>query len=234
MRRYRRVDANAAALVAQSGTEPIEPLALFGRRAPLRLEIGFGHGRFLSHMAASHPGCDFLGVEAKSLRVNKTAHKSTLLGAANIRLFAEEAHQFVRFRLPSACLERCYVLFSDPWPRARHRRRRLINRSFLIDVAHALEPGGRLIIATDAHDYGMMALSHSSTMPGTWHNCYAPAGYRFDIPTRFPTVFEQHRKSEGHRICHLLFERSPESPPPRAPWRTVHLGQGFGQQHGAP
>jgi tRNA (guanine-N7-)-methyltransferase len=227
MRRYRQVNSAAAELITVQQDSPMNPTALFGRQAPLRLEVGFGHGRFLSQMAASHQEVNFLGVEAKGIRVNKAAHKSQQLGAGNIRLFADEAHHFVRFCLPLACLERCYVLFSDPWPRPRHRRRRLINRSFLIDLAHALAPNGRLIIATDSHNYGMAVLSHASTMPGCWHNRYAPAGYRFDIPTRFPTVFEQHRKSEGHRICYLQLERSQDPAPQRTAWRDIHLGQGF-------
>lgn len=221
MRRYRqRSDAQASLIGDHADQAPLDPVALFGRHAPLRLEVGFGHGRFLSQMAAAHPEEDFLGVEAKDLRTTKTAHKSLQLAAHNVRLFTDEAHHFVRFRLPAACLHRCYVLFSDPWPRQRHRRRRLINRSFLLDLAHACAPGARLVIATDTHNYAMLILAHLSTLPGLWHNRYRPAGYRFDIPTRFPTIFEQVKKAEGHRIAYLLLERSAQPAPTRCPWRA--------------
>ncbi|MFW5846038.1 MAG: hypothetical protein ACOCXJ_07415, partial [Planctomycetota bacterium] len=109
MRRYRQRSAEEARLVGAAEPDArIDPVTLFGRRAPLRLEIGFGHGRFLSQLAAAHPAEDFLGVEAKDLRVTKTAHKSLQLQAHNIRLFTGEAHAFVREALPSGCLHRCY------------------------------------------------------------------------------------------------------------------------------
>jgi len=209
MKRYRRRSAAQARLVGDDGGDaPVDPLACFGRAAPLRLEIGFGHGEFLSRMAAAHPDEDFIGIERQDLRVTKTAHKSLKCAADNVRLFRGEAHAFVRRRLPPASLHRIYVLFPDPWPKRRHRRRRLVNRSFLIDCARAAVPGARLVFASDAHDYAMMVLTAASTVPELWRNRYLPEGYRFDIPTRFPTVFERHRKAEGCRIAYLCFERT--------------------------
>lgn len=217
MKRYRQRTANQASLVGPAGG-PIDIAALFGRQAPLRLEIGFGHGRFLSQMAAAHPDEDFLGVEHKDLRVTKTAHWSHRRGADNVRLFHDDAHRFVRERLPAASLKRVYILFPDPWPKRRHRRRRLVNRAFLIDLAHALAPGGRLVFASDSQEYAFHVLSHLSTIADTWVNHYLPAGYQIDIPTRFPTVFEEHRKREGHRVAYLLCSRRDTPPPDRASW----------------
>lgn len=220
MKRYRRRSEAQAQLVGADDENVIDPIALFGRKAPLRLEIGFGHGRFLSQMAASHPDEDFIGVERNDLRVTKTAHKSNLLAATNIRLFRDEAHHFVHFRLAPACLSRIYILFSDPWPKPSHRRRRLVNRSFLVDLSHAAATNCRLVFASDTHEYAMQVLSHLTTLPGVWTNCYGPNGYRFDIPTRFPTVFESHKKAEGHSIAYLMLERTAKSPPERLPWRS--------------
>ena len=224
MKRYRQRGAAEAKLVGERCATALDPEQLFGRQAPLRLEIGFGHGRFLSQMAAAHPDCDFIGVEQQDLRVTKTAHHSVKLGADNVRLYWDDAHRFVRQRLPEACLERAYILFPDPWPKQRHRRRRLMNRSLLLDLAWALAPGGRLIIASDTHNYALQALTNCSTLPGVFRNCYAPQGYRFDIPTRFPTVFEQHKKAEGCRICYLLLERTDHAPPPRSSWPGLNGG----------
>lgn len=217
MRRYRvRTDAQAG-LVGPDGDGVLDPQALFGRRAPLRLEVGFGHGEFISGMAAAHRDEDFIGVEYDRLRVTKTAHKCLKAGVTNVRLFGGEAHAFVRHRLPPAAFHRAYILFPDPWPKPGHRRRRLMNRAFLLDVAHAMAPGGRLTIASDTHDYAFQALSNLTTMPGLWRSLH-PCGYRFDIATRFPTVFERHKKEEGCTICYLLMERTAEPAPPRAPY----------------
>jgi tRNA (guanine-N7-)-methyltransferase len=218
MRKYRQRSDEQARLVGSADNDVIDPAVLFGRSAPLRLEIGFGHGRFLSQMAAAHPDEDFIGVERNNLRVTKTAHKSNQLSAANVRLFQDEAHHFVRFRLPPACLQRIYILFSDPWPKVSHRRRRLVNRSFLIDLSHAAAPGCRFVFASDTHEYAFQVLSHLTTLPGIWTNRYQPSGYRFDIPTRFPTVFESHKKAEGHSIAYLMLERTGIPAPERTGW----------------
>lgn len=217
MRRYRRRTEAQARLVGTRGGDLLDFPSLFGRRAPVRLEIGFGHGEFISQMAACHPDEDFVGVDQNDLRTTKAAHKSNTLDAANVRVFNDEAHRFVRFRIPPASVHRVYILFPDPWPKAGHRRRRLMNRAFLLDVAHALQPGGRLIIASDTHNYAFQALWNCTTLPGLWLNRY-PNAFRFDIPTRFPTVFERHKKSEGCSICYLLLERTAVPAPPRVPW----------------
>jgi tRNA (guanine-N7-)-methyltransferase len=217
MRRYRVRTPTQASLVGERAKTVLDPKVLFKRNAPLRLEIGFGHGEFISQMAAAHPAEDFIGVEYDPLRVTKTAHKCNKEGVHNVRLYSGEAHTFVRERLPAAAFHRAYVLFPDPWPKPSHRRRRLMNRAFLLDLSYAMAPKGRLIIASDTHNYAFQALSNMTTLPGLWRNCY-PHGYRFEIPTRFPTVFERHKKSEGCTICYLMLERTEILPPPRAPW----------------
>ncbi|TVR40131.1 MAG: tRNA (guanosine(46)-N7)-methyltransferase TrmB [Planctomycetota bacterium] len=210
MKRYRVRSDDQRQLILDNAEALQDPATLFGRRAPLRLEIGFGHGRFLSQMAACHPEEDFIGIEAQPIRVTKTAHWSNKRGAGNVRLLCGEASRILGTALPNACLKRAYVLFPDPWPKQRHRRRRLVNRAFLLALSRVMAPGGRFIFASDTHNYAMQVLSHFSTIPGTWwRNCYLESGgYRFNIPTRFPTVFEEHHKAVGHRIAYLAFERS--------------------------
>ncbi len=223
MRKYRNRSPEQAELVGDDTGSLLDLRTLFGGdpTAPagaVRLEIGFGHGRFLSQMAAAHPDERFIGVDYNDVRTTKTAHKSLLLDAGNVRLFTDEAHRFVRFRLPPACLHRAYILFPDPWPKLNHRRRRLINRSFLVDLTRAIAPGGRLIVASDCHNYAFQALSNLTTIPGAWLNRYQPNGYRFDIPTRFPTVFEAHKKAEGCSILYLMMERTGAKAPEAVPW----------------
>lgn len=207
MRRYRRTTAPEEALIGPSGSAPLELDALFGRRAPRRLELGCGHGEFIAQMAAAHPDEDFVGIEIDRLRVNKCAHKCVQQGAANVRLFAGEAGELVA-RLPGAAFHRIYILFPDPWPKQAHRRRRLVNRAFLLELARVAAPGCRLVFASDRHDYAMQVLSNLSTIPGLWRSL-DPSGYRFDDPVRFTTVFERHKRAEGCSICRLRLERCP-------------------------
>jgi tRNA (guanine-N7-)-methyltransferase len=165
-------------------------------------------------MAAVHPHEDFVGVDCNDLRTTKAAHKSNRLEVANVRVFNDEAQRFVRTRIPPGSVHRVYILFPDPWPKPSHRRRRLMNRAFLLDVAWALAPGGQLIIASDTHNYAFQALWNCTTLPGLWLNRY-PSAFRFDIPTRFPTVFERHKKEEGCSICYLMLERTAAAAPTR-------------------
>ena len=218
MRRYRHRSTAHRRLIDEENKGPIDLQECFGRSAPVRLEIGFGHGEFISQMAATHPDEDFLGVEIQDIRVTKTAHKSLKLEADNIKLFHAEAHDFVRNRIPQESIKKAYILFSDPWPKPKHRRRRLMNRSFLMDLIHTLEPGGEMVIATDTLNYCFQVLSNLSTISGVIENCYAPQGYRINIPTRFPTVFELHKKREGWDIGYLCFRRTGAALPPRLPW----------------
>ncbi len=219
MRRYKTRTEAHASLVGPSGGDRLALDDLFGApTTSVRLEIGCGHGEFLSQMAVAHPDEAFIGVEYDRLRITKLAHKCLKLGATNARLFDGEGHAFLRHRLGDACCHRIYILFPDPWPKPDHRRRRMVNRSFLIDLARVAAPGCRFIFASDTHNYAMQVLANAASLPGIWANRYLPAGYRIDIPTRFPTVFERHKKAEGCTIAYLLLERTEAPAPPLLPW----------------
>ena len=206
MRRYRHTTSAEDALIGEGGDGPVRPTELFARQAPLRLEIGCGHGEFIAQMAAAHPQIDFIGLELDHLRVNKCAHKCLAHGAGNVRLYSGDAAALVA-RLPEAAFERIYILFPDPWPKMAHRRRRLVNRAFLHQLARIAAPDCRLVFTSDSHGYAMQVLSNMSTTCGLWRSLHA-SGYRFEVPVRFVTVFERHKRAEGCTICHLHFERT--------------------------
>lgn len=218
MRRYKVRTDDQKSFIGSEDQSPLELDSLFGTQRPLRLELGFGHGEFITAMAAEHPQESFIGVEHDPLRVTKTAHKCAKAGLDNVRLFGGDAHAFVRFRLPPASVNKIYILFSDPWPKTDHRRRRLVNRSFLLDLARIAAPGCIFVFGSDTHNYTLQVLSNTTTLPGLWRNCYAPVGYRVNIPTRFPTLFETYKKEEGCTIAYLMLERTTEPAPPSVPW----------------
>ncbi len=216
MRRYRTRTADQASLVGPEGTDQIDLAALFGTDAPpqIRLEIGFGHGEFLSDLAAVHPDEHFVGVEYDRLRVTKTAHKCLKSHATNVRLFADEAYRFVARRLPDACCRRIYILFPDPWPKLAHRRRRLVNLAFLREISRIAAPGCRFGFSSDTHGYACQVATNLSLLPGLWRSLW-PELLRIDVPNRFPTVFERHKREEGCTIAQLRLERTALPLPPR-------------------
>jgi tRNA (guanine-N7-)-methyltransferase len=124
---------------------------LFGRNAPLHVDLGCGDGSFLCVLAQRMPEKNFLGIERLLGRVRAAAHKAARIG--NVRLLRMEISYAVRYLLPPASAETFYLLFPDPWPKRRHWQRRIVNESFLRAIDQALVSGGTLYIATDRVDY---------------------------------------------------------------------------------
>jgi tRNA (guanine-N7-)-methyltransferase len=124
---------------------------IFGRKAPLHVDLGCGDGSFLCALAQRLPDKNFLGIERLSSRIRISAHKAASLD--NVRLLQIESAYAVRHLLPAGSVERFYLLFPDPWPKRRHHRRRVVTPDFLNSVHSALEENGAIHIATDDLDY---------------------------------------------------------------------------------
>jgi tRNA (guanine-N7-)-methyltransferase len=121
------------------------------------LEIGFGGGEHLVAQAAAHPDHSFIGVEPFMNGVASCLRHIEESGVQNVRLHMGDARDVVA-RLPAASLDLCYILFPDPWPKARHHKRRLIQPEFLDDLARALKPGAEVRFATDWANYAAWTL----------------------------------------------------------------------------
>jgi tRNA (guanine-N7-)-methyltransferase len=129
---------------------------IFGRRAPLQVDLGCGEGSFLCELAARFPDKNFLGIERLGGRVEKASRRGpsrTGIKIDNIRVLQMETSYAVRYLLPSESVETFYLLFPDPWPKRRHHRRRIFSPDFLDSIHRAREPRGVLHIATDHLDY---------------------------------------------------------------------------------
>jgi len=131
------------------------PAELFHPRAdrPLELDLGCGKGRFLLSRARKAPDTDFFGVDRMLRRIRKIDNRLRREGLPNVRLLRAEGFYTVSYLLPPASVDVLWVLFPDPWPKAKHENHRLFNARFLDQCVRALRPGGRLEFATDHAPY---------------------------------------------------------------------------------
>lgn len=129
----------------------LDLVQLFGRNAPLHVDLGCGDGSFLCEMARQFPKRNFIGIERLTKRVEKVRRKAEKI--ENVRVLRADTLFAVRFLLPESSVETFYLLFPDPWPKRRHQFRRIFTRDFLDGLAVALEQHGLLRVATDQLDY---------------------------------------------------------------------------------
>jgi tRNA (guanine-N7-)-methyltransferase len=132
-------------------TDRLDLEKIFGRKAPLRVDLGCGDGAFLCVLAQRMPEKNFLGIERLLGRIRSATRKAARLG--NVRLLRVESSYAVHHLLPAESVETFYLLFPDPWPKRRHHRRRIVTPDFLNSVQSALEQNGVLRLATDQSDY---------------------------------------------------------------------------------
>jgi tRNA (guanine-N7-)-methyltransferase len=145
-----------ASLLVRPGRELTGPGGwdgVFGRRAPLEVEVGFGRDDALLRRAAAAPDRDFLGVELKRERVETYLRRAARLGLRNLRVVSGRAEVVLGVLLADARASAVRILFPDPWPKERHASHRLVRPFFVREVRRVLEPGGTLVMATDDAAY---------------------------------------------------------------------------------
>jgi tRNA (guanine-N7-)-methyltransferase len=144
---------HAAELDLNTIQVPLSWSEVFGRTAPLHLEIGSGKGRFLLELAADHPEWDLLAVERANKYHTLVCSRVARRGLSNVRLLRTTAEDLLHRLLPAASVDTLYVLFPDPWPKKRHHKRRLFNPETSRARVRALRPGGRLMVKSDHMGY---------------------------------------------------------------------------------
>jgi tRNA (guanine-N7-)-methyltransferase len=158
---------------------------IFGRKAPLHVDLGCGDGSFLCALAQRMPDKNFLGIERLLNRVRTSARKAAPLD--NVRLLRMESSYAVRYLLPPESVERFYLLFPDPWPKRRHHRRRIVTPDFLSSIYAALQKNGSIHIATDDVDYFGKIKEIADSDPG-----FASSDADVDLPqSKFGLIFRQ-------------------------------------------
>ena len=189
--------------VAYAAT-PLDLAALYGRTAPVVLEIGCGMGETTVEIAAANRDVDFLGVEVHMPGVGSLLRRAAQSELSNLRVIAHDAVEVVAAMIPHASLAAVHVFFPDPWPKKRHHKRRLLKAPFVHELALRLAPHGVLHVATDWRDYADEALQTLAAEP-LLENTTAAFAER--PGTRPRTKFEARGLKLGHEVWDLVFRR---------------------------
>jgi len=177
---------------------------LFGRHAPVVLEIGFGNGDTLVQQALDHSALNFLGIEVHEPGVGHCLLKAEETGVKNLKLIKHDAIDVLQSQVPPRSLQRVNIYFPDPWPKKRHHKRRMIQPAFLELINSRLDANGALHIATDWANYA----EHIDDLLGqsALFTCDERREHDGDEPLDRPrTKFEQRGLRKGHRIVDWRF-----------------------------
>jgi tRNA (guanine-N7-)-methyltransferase len=212
---------------------PADFVALFGNDNPLALEIGCGIGDFMVQLAAQQPQRNFLAIDIYNKGCLKTCRRIDTAGLTNVRVLRIEARLLLERYLTMESLAAVYINCPDPWPKKRHRQRRLVNQDFLQTLLYYLRPGGELYFSTDFADYAEQVAPQLLDLPDYQSSFQQlPAALPADYPRskymrRFidqgqPIYFIHSRKRESCASGpHLL---APVRPGFRTPWSTLQHG----------
>lgn len=180
--------------------------AVFGRQAPRTFEIGFGMGHSTLEMAAAAPEQDFIGVEVHRPGVGALLNGVMTQNLTNLRVYNCDAMEVLRQCVPDASLDRVLLFFPDPWHKARHNKRRIVQPAFAELVRQKLKVGGVLHMATDWEAYAEHMLEVMNVAPG--YRNLAADGRCVERPAERPvTKFERRGERLGHGVWDLQFER---------------------------
>jgi tRNA (guanine-N7-)-methyltransferase len=193
-------------LRAEDLATPADWPALFDNDHPLALEIGCGVGDFIVKTAADHPDSNFIAIDFYNKGCYKTCRRIDRAGLTNVRVLREEARQFIVERITKGSLAAVYINCPDPWPKKKHRKRRLVNRQFLEFLEGYLAPGADFFFATDFDDYG---IDVAGMMPGLagFANMLGPDLYRFDLEGYHLSKYMRKFMAEGKRIYFVHYRK---------------------------
>jgi tRNA (guanine-N7-)-methyltransferase len=186
---------------------PLSLDELFGRHAPVTLEIGFGNGEHLASLANAHPERNYFGVEVHRPGVGHLFMLAASSNLTNLRASSHDAAEVLHHQIAPGALDEVLVLFPDPWHKKRHHKRRLIQPPFVELIASRLASGGVFRLATDWEPYAQQMLEVIGAAPALFTNL-SPGGDWMPRPEeRAPTRFEKRGARLGHGVWDLAFQR---------------------------
>jgi tRNA (guanine-N7-)-methyltransferase len=187
---------------------PLDLAEVFGREAPRVLEIGFGMGETTAQIAAADPETDFLGVEVYTAGCGALLRRIADHNLTNLRIIQHDAMEVVRDMIQASTMDRIQIFFPDPWPKARHHKRRLIRPDFVEELALRLKPGGILHCATDWAPYADVMREVLSASPALQTRSTTPDGFAPRPAYRPLTRFELRGLRLGHDVFDLVYQRN--------------------------
>jgi tRNA (guanine-N7-)-methyltransferase len=184
--------------------QQLNPVAVFGRSAPLVLEIGFGMGAATAQIAQTLPDHDFLGCEVHEPGVGALLKLIGEQQIGNIRIFQHDAVEVLEQMIAPASLAGVHIFFPDPWHKKRHNKRRLIQPPFVAKLVQHIRPGGYLHCATDWEPYAQQMLEVLAAEPLLENTAAAYA----EKPAYRPLTKFEHRGIQlGHGVWDLVFRK---------------------------
>lgn len=183
---------------------PLDLSSLFGRVAPVTLEIGFGNGDSLAQMAAAAPERDFIGIEVHTPGVGHLLKLIGDMGLQNVRVMNTDAVEILQKRIPAHALDRVQLFFPDPWHKKKHHKRRIVQAPFVNLIATHLRAGGVFHLATDWQPYAEHMVELLENNPN-WRNLAPNTPYSPRPNSRPLTKFEQRGLRLGHGVWDLLY-----------------------------
>jgi tRNA (guanine-N7-)-methyltransferase len=192
----------------ETGAASLDPATVFGRNAPLTLEIGFGNGETLVALSAAHPDRNYLGLEVHRPGVGHMMLRAAELDLTNVRAVYRDAVEVLQHCLPAGSLDEVLLYFPDPWPKKRHHKRRIVQPDFVALVANRLRTGRAFRMATDWEPYAIHMLEVASGCAELRNE--SPEGGFVPRPASRPvTRFERRGQRLGHGVWDLAFTRRP-------------------------
>jgi tRNA (guanine-N7-)-methyltransferase len=195
-------------LYGLSARQRLKPPEVFGRRAPVTLEIGFGNGESLAEMASREPGTNFIGIEVHRPGVGRLLNQLKQQELTNVRIFCHDAVEILSHCIDDHSLDRVLLFFPDPWPKKKHHKRRIVQTAFIQLLANKLKHGGRLHMATDWQPYAEHMLEVMQASAALFMNVAGKDQYSLRPAYRPVTKFEQRGQRLGHGVWDLIFQRT--------------------------
>jgi tRNA (guanine-N7-)-methyltransferase len=193
--------------VALAEAGPVDLAALFPGATGYALEIGFGGGEHLAFQAARHPDWGFIGAEPFINGVAKALAHVEAERLGNVRLCMGDGRDILE-RLPGRALDAVYILHPDPWPKARHVKRRVVQNATLDHIVRVLKPSGELRVATDVAEYAVWTLALATARADLRFAVQGPADW-LSRPEDWPeTRYGLKARAAGREIVYLRFRPS--------------------------